>query len=416
MSFSSRWFKPLSAFVLLAFAAQANSGCLSHEHRISRDELQRVVQVAPERRGERVRVVQELGARRGQAVAPPITPAPDLEPWDNGGDDVYVDIWVSDGPRWRRPRGAPGVARTRGAPGVGPPRGAPGVVRAPPAGASPAPRPGGGAPTGVVPARVARSGSGGGGSSSGGGISLPSGGSGDGEALVVLAVVAIAVAALAAVGLAVTEGMRYDGDVAMWAGQPIHVRKASGEERVIPLHALTAADLADAKEAVVKDDEGYGLRTLGRAPLERRGLAFKVDLGTMDTSALEHSSLTGFASHIQLGYFPHDRVGLLGSASLGGGSYGSQFFARHSLAGEVQAFPLSLWRLHLGGFAGAGSMLFADDGARSSTGLALGGGALVELEATTRLAFTFRAGITAGRRGPGDWAQMRTFSFGLAVY
>ena len=44
-----------------------------------------------------------------------------------------------------------------------------------------------------------------------------------------------------------------------------------GGRRVTTLGALTQSDLANVKEGLIKDDEGYGLAMSGRAPLDRKG-------------------------------------------------------------------------------------------------------------------------------------------------
>jgi hypothetical protein len=60
----------LVAVTVLAAFGLTTSGCLSHEYRVSRDELVRLSQMPPEARSQRVKVVQKIGARR----APPVTP------------------------------------------------------------------------------------------------------------------------------------------------------------------------------------------------------------------------------------------------------------------------------------------------------------------------------------------------------
>jgi hypothetical protein len=220
----------------------------------------------------------------------------------------------------------------------------------------------------------------------------------------------------AATGLAVTEGLRYDGHVQLHPQQPVHLRE-SGGERPIPLAALTPADVAGSDEAVVMDDEAWGFRFAGRRPLDRHGLAFKVELGSL-TSLCACYSAAGLASNIQFGYFPHHRAGILGTLTLGGGTSAlAHTFQRHSANLEVQVFPLSWWRLHLGAFGHGGVQLASDEfGERS--GPALGGGVLLEIALTTRLALSGRWDYTSARTAPEDngWAGTSIFTAGIAIY
>jgi len=175
--------------------------------------------------------------------------------------------------------------------------------------------------------------------------------------------------------------------------------------------------VASASQAVVMDDEGWGFMRLGRRPLDHQGFAFKMDLGALH-SATSSLSANGFATNIQFGYFPHHAVGLLGAWAFSGGSdVNGKSYSRNNLALEAQLFPISAWRLHLGGF-GHGGVQYADDvngGTRS--GAAFGGGLMLELALTTRLALTARADYTAARVAPGGgWAGTEMFTAGVAIY
>jgi len=227
----------------------------------------------------------------------------------------------------------------------------------------------------------------------------------------------VAVALMAAAGLAVTEGIRYDGFVQLHPEQPVHLKDFAGSQRTIPLTSLTPADVAAAKEAMVQDDESFGLRFDHRRALDRKGLAFKVDLGSLDSLCTCYSA-AGLASNIQFGYFPHHLFGLLGTLTLGGGKDGfDQTFQRHSANLEAQFFPLELWRFHLGGF-GHGGYQVARDPFGTRTGPAWGGGAVLEFSLTTRLALTGRMDYTLARTAPDaqSWAPTSTFTAGLAIY
>jgi hypothetical protein len=396
------WKKAIAIAVALA---AGSSGCLSHEYKVSQEELARLAQLPPETRGASIRVVQELGSRRGDAVqAQPYQPAP--EPEGGGNVDVEIDL---------RMRGGGGHHHATGGPVSGPPVSHVGGARPTFQGSAPAARGGttfqasgahaGGTPTGVRP-----SGGGGGGSGLG---NLGSGGGGN-DGLVVLAVVVVAVAVLAVFGLAVTEGVRYDGEVWAAPGQVLYLDTPAGE-RPVALGDLTLADAAAAKGALLRDDEGWGLGQRGRAPLDRRGVAFKVDLGGF-SGLLDHYSVDGLASHIQLGVFPWQNFGLMATWAVDTGSDAQgNLFARHGFALEAQAFPVRLGPLSLGACAHGGPSLSSDGGGGIGSHLALGGGPLIELALTTRLALTFRADWTATRLQDG-WTPSRSFSGGLAIY
>jgi hypothetical protein len=381
--------------VLGAYLSLACGGCISNEYVIPKSELSRLAGLPPSQRGSRVHVVQELGSR-------------DYDPV-NGGDAVpaeaYADEYaVYDQPEavvdtsmhldFRWPYGSyygGGMYDRGGYAGRG-------WHRAPPH-AKPMHR---------------RSDQG------GGSLNLPGGGGGgggNGDGLLIVAIVIVAVAVIAGAGLAVTEGVRYDGHVQLHPEQPVHLKGRPGSESTLPLAALTPADVAASQGAVVMDDEAYGFRFIERRPLDREGYAFKVDFGALDSLCGCYSA-AGLASNIQFGYFPHHRFGLLGTLTLGGGeSELKQTFQRHSANLEAQVFPLSLWRLHLGGF-GHGGYQVARGEFGTRTGPAWGGGLLLEFAITTRLALTGRVDYTIARTAPEDdgWSSALTYTAGLAIY
>jgi hypothetical protein len=236
--------------------------------------------------------------------------------------------------------------------------------------------------------------------------------------MIVIAIIIVAVAVLAAAGLAVTEGLRYDGAVQMFAGQPVHLTDTSGAERVVPLGDLVPADAAQSVSAEVMDDEGWGLRFLNRRPLDRKGFAFKVDVGSLQSLCACYSA-AGFGSNIQFGYFPHHRLGLLANLSLGGGTDPlGHTFQRHSISGEMQWFPLDLWRFHLGAFGHGGVQYAKDLSPGWRTGPAFGGGAILEFSLTTRLSLMARGDWTTARTAPDgtSWADTALITGGLAIY
>ena len=392
--------RPVPALVAFAaFLSYACGGCLSNEYVIPQQELTRLAQLPPEQRGQSVQVVEAIGDRRSDAIdttqQPPPAPPPNYAPGGPSPEGyvegeaepqvgVGVGVMIMPGPVFPSGRG-PGFAGGA-APG---PRGLSGP-RAPVAGGRAAPN--------AHPAKSAGHGGG--------------GGKND------LAAFLIVVALLATIGMVATEGARYDGTVAMYPWQPIHLKDASGQEREVPLAQITPADAAAASKAVVMDDEGWGLMRLGRRPLDRKGFAFKMDLGMMHSSCTSCLSADGFGVDVQVGYFPHSMVGLLGTWAFSGGSdSASKSYYRHNLAFEVQAFPVALYRLHLGGFGHAG-IQYADDAiAGTRNGAAFGGGLLVEIDLTSRLALSLRGDYTSAHVSPtGGWAGTEMFTAGVSIY
>jgi hypothetical protein len=378
--------------------------CLSHEYRVPRDELVRLTSVPPEQRGMRVRATQQIGVRRAPALdaeMPPPSPEGGPVYTDRGvhgdwGTQVFIGpvVHVGGGPG---PYRGPGYGRAP----------APGPVVAQPVGpqSNIAPT----APAGVPAPRPAPT------PPAGSTVPTPKG-NGSTDDLVAYAVVAVAVASIAVLGAGLTEGMRFDGDVSVAPGQLLYLQDERGGERGVPIASLTPADLAGTEKAVLRDDEGYGLVRLDRAPLDRHGFSFKVDLGSLSTRVADTRPL-GFASHIQFGYFLHQRVGLLAGLSLSGAS-GAGSFARHALTLEAQAFPINFWRIHIGGSLQGGSAVAPD-----ATGIGqvwnvpiVGGGGILEIALTTRLALTARYDWTAARIAAGEWSTARGVSAGLAIY
>ena len=92
-------------------------------------------------------------------------------------------------------------------------------------------------------------------------------------------------------------------------------------------------------------------------------------------------------------------------------------YYRNNLDLEAQFFPVSVWRLHLGGF-GHGGVQYADDASGGTrNGAAFGGGLILELALTTRLALTARADYTSAHVAlGGGWAGTEMFTAGVAIY
>ena len=73
------------AVLTLACFGPVAVGCVSHEYVIPKQELQRLVDVPPHQRGERVYLVQDVGSRRANAVEA------NPEAWER---DTYAQVYV----------------------------------------------------------------------------------------------------------------------------------------------------------------------------------------------------------------------------------------------------------------------------------------------------------------------------------
>ena len=438
--------RTFTSLLTLAFFAPVAAGCVSNEYVIPPAELARLAKTPPATRGQNVHVVQEIGSRRDEALpapesfAPPEPPPPppvEEQPAADvadGDSDVNVDIQINgDGGGGNGVHGA-GVGRGPGG-GQGWRTGTAANTGGQWQGTSPgtsggtwrgtSPGTSGGTWRGTTPGAGGGVHAGGGGHGSGGGFNLGGGGGGGGgggnigDAAILLAVVVVVVAAVAMVGLAGSEGVRFDGLVDMSPEQPVHLKPLyEGPERVIPLAELTPADAAATVEAKVMDDEGFGIRR-GEHILDRTGFPMKLDFGGVTfEEATSTAGRSGPVGHVQLGYFFTRSVGLLATAALSGAGDGvAAILTRHEFGLELQALPLALGPLHAGGYVNGGVAMAATtaNGGASEQGWAGGGGALVEVDLTGRLALTFRAGGDVARFDDG-WSPAATFAGGLAVY
>jgi hypothetical protein len=384
----------LAAFLPLAI------GCTSNEYVIPHEELVRLAATPPPQRGARVRVVQSLGERRSDAIEVTADEARADETragagegdGSSGGDsdgNLRIDL-SGNGSRSGRGTSVRGGAPGRGGTGSWSPARGPSQAWHPAA-----PHPAGG----------------GSGLHVGGG----GGGGGNGDAIIVVVIVVVAVAVC--IGLVSSEGVRFDGFVAMSPDQPVHLRDASGHETTIAVDELSDGWVADTVEAKVMDDEGYGIRRLDSAPLDRRGGAFKLDAGTM-SFAIAGVPATGPAMNVQAGYFFTRHVGLLANLGLAGVGVPQGLVPRHALGLELQAFPVALGPLHLGLFGNGGMALTKALVGGTPTyvsGPSMGGGALAELDLTSRMALALRAGGELAKLDQ-VWTPAGVVTAGVAVY
>ena len=391
---------------LLITTALLTSGCLSEAYTVSDREIERLAQTPPEERARRVRVAQRLSWQDAPSAAP--------HRHEQGCDHYHhVDLHIPhtvDPPARVRVGARPNkkVIIHRGPSGRGAnPRGAgrprPSAGRGPRAGR-------GGRGRG---ARGSRGGSrgGGGGGSSGGAIK-------DGKALAAAIVIG---AAVVTVGLVATEGKRYDGWVEVDPDHPVHLVYDDGSTQMMSLSELTPEDARDARHMILVDEYAYDMDFLGRAPLSRQGWTWKFEGGFM---ALAPPNDLATELHpgawMELGYFPHQSVGLVGFLGLAGGMEGSADVLGVRTGLGLEIMPLRLGRLHLGAYGIAGMSFDGIEGPDQALTFRedpiVGGGGLLEIDLTTRLALTARAGVhVVGPRTDSPVNTVMT-TFGLAVY
>jgi hypothetical protein len=423
------------AALTAAFFAVATSGCLSNEYCISKDELRRLAAVAPEARGHDVRVKQELGDRRSDAINPSIPDRPVIAEATQV-EQTEIDINLNGsvggggGGRPAPPNGGVHAPPSHDFAGGGSSPPAPhgaasggGFHGAPPSGGGGfhgAPSGGGfhGAPSGGYHV-AAPAGHGGGG---GGALNLGGGGAKDiGGALVIIAIVAIVAATVATVSLAASEGVKFDGHAELAPEQRIYLRRG-GQSFPVALAELTPEEAELAGSAVVKDDEGYGLRRLDHAPLDRKGGVFRFDLGA-GAFTLGDAHASGVSAHIQAGAFFTHTFGLVADLGLAGGTIDpccvgalapGGTLTRHSLGLEAELMPLAVGPLHLGAFAGGG-VAFTGAGSDFQDGPMASGGLLLELDLTSHMAFALRGGASWAWL-PNDSSSAGSITGGLAIY
>ncbi|HVU51132.1 MAG TPA: hypothetical protein VHL80_10625, partial [Polyangia bacterium] len=260
--------------------------------------------------------------------------------------------------------------------------------------------------------------SGGGG---GGGINLSGGGKDAGGILVAIVIVAIVAATVATVSLAASEGVKFDGHVEMAPEQRIYLERG-GSSFPVRLLELTPEEAELAGSAVVMDDEGYGLRPLDHAPLDRKGGVFRFDLGA-GAFTIGDARASGISSHIQAGAFLTHTFGLVLDLGLAGGTLDpccagalapGGTLTRHSIGLEAEALPLAAGPVHLGAFAGGG-LAIAGAGGSYETGPLVGGGLLLELDLTSHLALALRGGASWAWL-PSDSSSSGTLTGGLSIY
>ncbi len=327
-------------------------GCVASSYRIPPGDLQRLATTPPEARGERVRVIQEVGA----------TSVPAAQPVDAGTQIVVVpDIHVSHD----------GTRRSRW---------------------------GGGGSYGGSGGRIGR-----------GGVKLGGAGS-DGKAA---AIVFLAVAAVALVAIAGVEGSRFDGWARLHPMHPVHLIGQDGGYTVLPLAWIDPGTAAWADKAIIRPSEGPW-QALERHPLHRTGPTYSMYGGVGSLRSAYGELGTGPAFTVQAGYFPAQQIGIVGSVFLGWRENVARetlFESRYTL--ELQAMPVAAGPFHAGFYAGAGAAYRFEDGVPSGNegSSALTGGAMFQLDVNTRIALTARLGLAKAHE-----ERMTDILFGLSVY
>jgi hypothetical protein len=229
----------------------------------------------------------------------------------------------------------------------------------------------------------------------------------------------VAAAIVVGVGLAVSEGARYDGWVAVHPQHPLHVIGSGGRHRILPLDQLTPAAVEGDERVVLVGHEGAGTWLRGHAPLNRQGLAYQFGGGFGDTQLWNNEIASGGGAELALGGFVTPWLGVLGRGRvLSGQSADTDFIAVRGGI-EVQALPIDLQWFHLGGYLGTGvEWAQAGDGAgavldESRTVWSAGG--MAEFTWRTRLAVYVRYGLDRARLSrEALWTP--GLSIGLSIY
>ncbi|MBM4342643.1 MAG: hypothetical protein FJ100_04620 [Deltaproteobacteria bacterium] len=386
----------LGAFAVLLIPALVSSACLSTSYEVPRDEVERLVQLPVDQRGKAIRAVQRFSVARDLTPAPawgqpggvagegpPVVAAP-----VTAGAPCYTG-WYPDYYGWGNPYYGPRLWIGGGSSSV--------ETVAPAGGSAP---------------RVGSSGSGG----SALGSVL---GKADRDSARAVAAAIITAAIVMGAVMAVSEGARYDGTVAVHPHHPVHLLGSSGD-RIVALDELQLGELRDDEAVILEGSEGAGMWLRGRGPLNRPGFTYSMGGGYAGLQLRQGALVSGGSAELGLGAFLSDWLGLLWRTQfIDGVQSGGDFIGIRSGA-EVQAIPLALGRLHLGGYgsmgyefakAGGGALPFTDDNR-----LSFGGGAVVEFEWTTRLAVYFRYGLQTALVGGDTGTWMTGGALGLNIY
>jgi len=378
-------------------------GCLSSNYQLSHAELVRLTHIPPPARGARVRVLQQAAFNADDVSAEDLDREEEDTP-SSSPSSLRFEVSVSDedapqsgGPS-RLEHGGVGSGSSGHDPWhfghPSPVHGSAGHARVSSSGGSPA------------------------------GIGGGGGGGGAGEAIVV-AVVAVVVANAVGVALASVEGRRFDGWARVQPDAPV-VLVAASSTQVVPLSALTERDVARADHAVLVDRDASVSRW-GRAPLDRKGFAYELELGGARLNTATGVRDFAFASRTGIGYFPTQTIGFLLADQVAFSEHGDEpkggavFNGR--IAGELEYLPIHAGRIHAGAYAELGGALALEDlpdKTLSWSGIYASAGFLAQIDWTTRLSLNWRGGIASLPAYPGGDALDRSYvpelTFGISVY
>ncbi len=195
--------------------------------------------------------------------------------------------------------------------------------------------------------------------------------------------------------LAGTRGLRYDGWVEVDPSQPVYLRGPHGEFDWVPLADLRPEDAQWASSAFIQSHEG-SVNKLGRAPIAREKWTYSVLFGPGQIPIEDEPSSLGLLGRFDIGYFPARDFGIGADFGFGWVQDGEGDTVYNSrLAVQLQSFLVNARPVHAGLFGQVGFSSHIDDGIQTDKSSALfGGGGLFQLELTTTLALTARAGIT----------------------
>jgi hypothetical protein len=379
----SRSFFRLRTATTVLLASALASGCLSNSYRIRQDELVRLSQLPPEQRWQAVRAVQHLAGSD--------TPPNDAPPPSAPGTGMIVRPAI--------------VATVPGDPGVVVGPGLPPPPRLPLPGVT---------PPAFANASTSHAGSGGGGGGGSGGGGSGGGSGGDGALLIAAVVIGVAVAVAI---LIPTEGMRYDGWVAVNPDEWLYLRAQNGDRLTMPLSQLTP-DIAQASSSAdIYEGPQPRFARLARAPLDRRDFGMSAAFLVSGVPQLDRSRSVGLGGHVNLSWNIANLVSLGASADASASSPTSGGSTLSACVGpEVIVTPLT-W---VGAYAGGG-WAYRDTWSMTSNetrngGFYLRAGMLGELPLSTRLSLQLRTGAMLVNVGDGVTPFTWEASLGFGVY
>jgi hypothetical protein len=251
------------------------------------------------------------------------------------------------------------------------------------------------------------------------------------EKALAVAVVVVATAATAAVTVGITEGARFDGWVRAPEQHPVLLVDRWGRRRWQRLASLSEDELSDVDHGVLADFSD-DLEPIERHPLDREGFVYQLEFGA-EPAPFDGPSLA-FSGRGGLGFMPSQRYGVLLGAAFSTARAGAEplpagdttLSLDHRVFLQGEAWPVSEGRWHLGPYAELGyAWALADHsfGSRAASGPMLALGAALQLDWTTRLALTLRAGAAllpeADSRGSltsGGYRLAPSLTLGVSIY